>query len=391
MKEKLMRHKHLVLILLLLSAPVGAEIESFYHTLRTPLDVMFHFNGRHFESILYLFLFQLVFCSWIFIQKKAILGEPYSHYCYSLPLTKKALYKIDLILLLAAINVLWLPFIFEFMFLSLQPIHANERISNLLVILLLLLLNVEASYSFIRNKIKQALLLSLINIPIGFILSLNETTNRITFLSILMTILLMLTYLNTTESKYLFSSLTKTKKNIKKNTSYKPSWLPNLQLNYIILMREYRVNLMFRLFACLMIILLFNRIRIQSDHLPNVMQFQLVTGCIFALIMSGLSSLLHESYLEHQRYFLSLPGVMHAISIASYVTVLTLILVMLSINVMIGAIYSLPVTPFIFLTTVMVMPLCWILHCTQRRYIRFGTFISIILTCLWIILILQIF
>tara|TARA_R110000868_G_scaffold396846_2_gene669205 strand:- start:2877 stop:4013 length:1137 start_codon:yes stop_codon:yes gene_type:complete len=111
MLHKLIRYKHGLIILLALLAPGFQVVSSL---VLSPIRSVMVPNASLQYTFLSLVGLQALFVSWAAIQKPAIMGAPFRSYLQTLPVEPFRFLKTDLLLLLVANLILWVPFVFVF-------------------------------------------------------------------------------------------------------------------------------------------------------------------------------------------------------------------------------------------------------------------------------------
>jgi hypothetical protein len=109
MRHRLIRYKHGLSILLVLLVPDFHALSSMVITL---VRVVLTGNVSLPVCFLTLFGLQSICVSWAAIQKPAILGTPFRHYLYTLPISFFRFIQADVLILLIANLLLFIPFMF---------------------------------------------------------------------------------------------------------------------------------------------------------------------------------------------------------------------------------------------------------------------------------------
>lgn len=111
MLHKLIRYKHGLIIIIALLVPDFQAVSSLA---LSPIRVLMMGNTSLQLCFLSLVGLQALFISWAAIQKPAIMGTPFRSYFYTLPVESFRFIQTDLLLLLMANLLLWIPFVFVF-------------------------------------------------------------------------------------------------------------------------------------------------------------------------------------------------------------------------------------------------------------------------------------
>jgi hypothetical protein len=107
MLHKLIRYKHGLIILIALLVP-NAQVAAVLAL--SPIRLLKTSNTSLKLTFLTLVGIQLLFISWAAIQKRAILGTPFRSYFCALPIEPIRFIQADLMVLLVANLILWIPF-----------------------------------------------------------------------------------------------------------------------------------------------------------------------------------------------------------------------------------------------------------------------------------------
>jgi hypothetical protein len=381
MREKHMRYKHVIIIfLILLAPPSSGALQFIINTLKYPVDLFIHPAGGYLIVLCFIFLLQIGFILWVVMQKNALRGEPFRSYCRSLPISKRTLFNVDITLVIVGINILWVPFILEFVFILAQNDSFGIKVTHLLSVILILLSCFTVSLSIVQKKYPRYFILASFNFALSYILvaqsgwiMLYQTFLLLMILSLMFFEINLKNQGNTGFRKFfLLGYFRKVVNQLLLNS-------PNITLNLIIVVRQYAVSLSCRVFVSVLILFSSNLIIVRSNHLVYSPQSQLVLAGLFVFLFSGLSCLLLESYGKHKDFFQSLAISSKNVSFSAYMVGLILSGFFCFANIAIAALLSLSIVNIAVLMIFTVL-LQGMLHIIQRKFTRFGTFLAMIVT-----------
>jgi hypothetical protein len=158
--EQLVKFKYLLILLLGMLTP---SVTAFFHLLQIPyLFVLLPASHPVWEKILTLAIILTVYLGWILIQRNAVMGGVPRNYFMTFPFHKTEWFIVDVIMIVIANNLLWLP-LFAVLMHPPQYYSLFYLSFNLLFLSILLL-----QYIFLRKipaqKIKISLLPLVLNI-----------------------------------------------------------------------------------------------------------------------------------------------------------------------------------------------------------------------------------
>ncbi|MBV1883240.1 MAG: hypothetical protein KUG82_16495 [Pseudomonadales bacterium] len=115
MKRYLVRYQHTLFIVIACVLPFGMESElliAIVSAIAHPIKKVAQATGNILDQWVLLVGVQLIFSVWMLIQKKMILGAPFTTFCHTLPISLRSHWVTTFKVNIHANNIMWLFFIF---------------------------------------------------------------------------------------------------------------------------------------------------------------------------------------------------------------------------------------------------------------------------------------
>lgn len=272
---------------------IGLPLYSLMYSIAKSILLVLQSPFLHWYYFFEIFTIQFVSLLWVTLQKEEIFNYNMNSYIISLPISKKIIRATDIVLLIIANNIIWLPFIF----LLNSCISTNNDL--VLIRLISFVFSILAfQIIWFRQKIFSVAAIIIINILFYATFHFSSKTLNLFILLLLFFIL----FIDFDFIKYFkfynFLSIFKQKKD--------PRKFSLIKLQSIILWRQFKVTITFRMFIALVCVLFSDILLINNQAIPSRLML-IICESLIIVIFSGLYLLFKNFRALYSAFLASLP------------------------------------------------------------------------------------
>ena len=363
----LIRFKHGLLVLVALFVPTLAAI---HYLLTKPLLVITHANRLTIGLVVNILLLYIVYWGYLYLQRRAVVDDAHS-YLSAQPLSKFEMRLIDIITIIVANNILWIPFL-----ISCHALGLNGSIRLMFLGLSILSFQVNSIH------LKPVNLILTIVINVLFLSSLTQYlspyANAFQSSCVLMLFFPLFFSISLVNNVRLRTTRYFQARKVNKNLRF-----PLLKLNSYVISKRLKYAFFLRMLSCILLIIIGLGILVLGKHYSYLQSISFIICFGFVFIISGLSFRLHEEKEKYRSYLNTIP--VNRLSFL-WADLSTLLLISLAMTVLYFiSIYFYVIHDLLFPLKVMIfqVPLMAVLYFFQVKLKIFGTFISAAVYILW--------
>ncbi|PCJ22167.1 MAG: hypothetical protein COA96_14860 [SAR86 cluster bacterium] len=154
-KKILRQYQHGLVIGFLVALPGGAQAQTalgIAQWVGTPVLTVSNSLSPFLHTLIAALFIQILFLGWIHIQKKAVLGVPFSDFAQSLPIADSQRDNLNAYMVIVANNLVWMFFIFALPQLFLIGGSVTELAYTVVIFAVFLMATVKAQLLWLANK-----------------------------------------------------------------------------------------------------------------------------------------------------------------------------------------------------------------------------------------------
>lgn len=369
---KLVRFKHAIIIMIALFVPTMSWLNSL---ITQPILSVVAVTATTHAYLVLVLLIQLIYLGWISIQSDAIYPDIVQSYLATLPLPARQRRIEDIVMLFIANNIFWIPFVAAYFSLS----HSAAPLSGLSIVRLcaFMMSIISSQYLWLNRRLAACVVL----FAVDFLLFANRAYPSVIIPVIAIVISVM---------PLLYPDLVVWKRRLllpsgEFNTSIVNKF-PVVGMSWLILWRNYRIDLTTRMLIVLGVIILASALVLKNQTFSSI-QIDVAATAIMTLVWSGVYPLLKETRDACSLYLHSLPIAWlkwYAMDCCVLLTMSGLSLLFYTSLLFINHVINISAIAYTVLTIVILGILLLYPRC---HYSKQGTLISIALTIIYILLV----
>lgn len=390
MTERLLRFKHIIIIILACSVPT---LSSIPYILGSPLLFVLspRIQADPWLISMVSLLIHAAYVLWIAAQKEALMGGKARKYLLTLPIPTDIWKSADFKLLLIANNVFWLPLLFSFIYLFISADSIDLTALMALHWLLLTVSLLVSQWLYLHKRVNMLLLVTLLTSGVLGVATL--ITNEQLDISLTLTSMIAVSLIGT-QYELSDSLFSQKKKKLNKAPTVAAfsdhalwkKWSSLLKINLAILFRGYRQESYLRLFLCISFLIMIYQLSLFSSG--GIESMYPAAGAACVLFTSGWYKKLA---IEHQKYAAFLKSLPAQPGFWSLLDIFSLSSLVFLLQLVFFAPYFIAqeLQPSTFFTLISAeVPLTIIIYLCQTRLKKQSLLASTLSTGVWLYLLL---